>query len=79
MFVANIKECWKWISTWLTALAASAPIAYDQLAFLQDKIPAPLFLKIQSALVLAIFAGRIIQQSPSAPAAADSSKPPAPG
>lgn len=62
--VDDWKNFYKWFSTWLIALAAAAPVAYAQLPAIQAIIPAPLYLKIQAALTLLIFFGRVISQKP---------------
>jgi hypothetical protein len=37
------RHAWKWLQTWLIAALSIAPLLYDQLASLQDVIPAPYF------------------------------------
>ena len=74
LFVSGLRDCWKWASTWFTALAAAAPIAYE---FLSDPTcTAPLyhagcvqlllspsaFRYLESGLVLLIFLARIKRQ-----------------
>lgn len=44
------KEAWKWLQTWLVATLSVAPLLYDQLALLQDVIPATTF-KIAMAVL----------------------------
>lgn len=37
------RHAWKWLQTWLITALSVAPLAYDQLAALQDVIPATWF------------------------------------
>lgn len=37
------RHAWKWGQTWLIATVTMAPVLYDQLAPLQDNIPAAWF------------------------------------
>ena len=81
--VDDWREFYKWFSTWLIGLAASAPIAYAMLPTLQEQIGPKLYGAIQTALVLLIFVGRVTAQKPPAdPNAANPEKtlpPKAPG
>ena len=60
--VANVKDCWKWASTWLIALAAAAPMLYENVGQLQALISPSVYHYIQSALVMLVFVGRIKKQ-----------------
>ena len=62
--VEEWRDCWRWLSTWFTVLAGSAPILYDSLPSLQHAISPGAFHWIESGLVLLIFLGRIKRQSP---------------
>lgn len=61
-FVANITECWKWLTTWLTAIAAAAPILYENVSSLHGAVSDSTAHYISSALVMLIFLGRIKRQ-----------------
>jgi hypothetical protein len=44
------RHAWKWLQTWLITALAVAPLLYDQLAPLQDSIPAPWFKSVMAVL-----------------------------
>ena len=60
--VANWKDAWKWLSTWLIAIAAAAPMLYENLGPLKDAISPTVCHYAQSLLVVLIFLGRIKKQ-----------------
>lgn len=61
-FVANVKAFYKWLSTWLIAVAAAAPLLYENLPELQKELSPTLYHYLQTALVLSIFLARIKRQ-----------------
>lgn len=61
-FVANVRAFYKWLSTWLIAAAAAAPLLYEHLPDLQKEISPTLYHYLQTALVLSIFVARIKRQ-----------------
>lgn len=44
------KQAWKWLQTWLITILSVAPLAYDQLATLQDVLP-PTWFKVGMAVL----------------------------
>lgn len=42
-FADEWRHAWKWLQTWLLAVLTVAPLAYDQLALLQEYLPATWF------------------------------------
>lgn len=61
-FVANVTECWKWLSTWLIAIAAAAPLLYENVAQVKEWVSPTIYSYIQAGLVLLIFFGRVKRQ-----------------
>lgn len=53
--VAEWRDAWRWLSTWLIGAAACAPIAYEQIGTLRDSLPPHLFHWIETGLVVLIF------------------------
>lgn len=60
--VDNARECWRWLSTWMIAAAAAAPMLYENIGALQSAVSPSAYHYIQSALVALIFLGRIKKQ-----------------
>ena len=70
LFVQGVRDCYKWLSTWITAAAAGAPMIYDYLSdptcivpyhegCMQLVVSPHLFGIIESVLVLFIFLSHI--------------------
>ena len=62
-FVANLKDCWRWLSTWAIAAAAAAPVLYENVGTIKEFVSPTAYHYIQSGLVLLIFLARIKKQS----------------
>lgn len=62
MLVSNWRQCWRWLSTYVTAAAASAPIAYEYLPQIHQFVSDSTFHKIEAGLVALIFLSRIKRQ-----------------
>lgn len=53
--VAEWRDCWRWLSTYLIGAAALAPVAYEQIGALKDAMPPQVFHWIETGLVALIF------------------------
>lgn len=52
---AEWRDAWRWLSTWLIAAAAVAPMAYENLSVLQNNLPPNIFHWIETGIVCLIF------------------------
>ena len=49
------RDCWKWLSTWLVAIASAAPLLYQNVEMIQQAVPVNVYHWIQSGLTAIIF------------------------
>lgn len=67
MLVDDVKNAWKWASTWVLALTAGIGAAWDQLPQFQAYLPPEHFGKYVTGLAVVAFISRIIKQTPTPP------------
>jgi hypothetical protein len=62
IFVQDIRNWWRWFSTWLTAASGTLLIAYENFPQLKDYVPDKWFHAIMGGMLVLIFLGRIVKQ-----------------
>ena len=62
LLVYNVRNFYKWTSTWVIAVAAAAPMALEFLPQLQGKIPTSWEHYLETGLAILAFVARIANQ-----------------
>ena len=61
--VDDIKQCWRWFSTWLIASSGTILIIYENVDSLKMYISDKAFHYIMLILVVLTFLGRVVKQN----------------
>ena len=64
LFVQDIRNVYRWFSTWLIAASGTLIIAYENFPQLKDYVPDKWFHVAMGVMLFLIFLGRIVKQNP---------------
>ena len=62
--VSNVRDCWKWISTWFAGVIVIAPMVFEYVPEASEYLTQTQRHYLISALGLMTILGRIVNQKP---------------